>query len=103
MNNQEEISFTTKENPESLISFEYDDSCIVIDGVGYPRTPDPDRVRKLIPPNKPIVTYCNTRYYLINSAKVQMVNDLNCIVGIRQALGKELLLQSQTRKEDDHD
>ena len=109
MSNQEEINFDNLDDDnyvKTLLSIpdekkkkllegswtmEYDDSCVIIGGVGYPRTPDPDRVRRLIPPDKPIVLYCNTRYFLINSAKLQMVKDLTCIVGISQKLGKKLM------------
>ena len=70
---------------------------IIIDGVTYEPTPDPDARRKRTAPDKPIVEYCNTKYYLLNSAKLQMVNDLNCFVGISQVVGKQLLLGSQNK------
>ena len=73
---------------------------IVIGDKAYLRTPDPDRARRLTQPDKPIVTYCNTRYYLINSAKLQMVNDLTCIVGIPQRTGKDLLEQFHNSKKE---
>ena len=99
MDNQEVINFDIP-NPYPLTGKAKVDGYIFIDGKAYPRTPDPDRVRRLIPPDKPIVLYCNTRYFLINSAKLQMVNDLNCIIGISQTLGKQLLLTSQNKEAD---
>ncbi len=114
MNNQEEINFnqlnlpTEKEAERLKRNFgddldmnnfidKYTDKIIIGDEV-YKRTPDPDRARRLIPRDKPIVLYCKTRYYLINSAKLQMVDQLTCIVGIRRKIGKQLLLTSQNKE-----
>ena len=101
MNNQGQLDFTVNDIEymiERAKEHEHDGDHIVIGGVGYPRTPDPDRARRLIPPDKPIVLYCKTRYYLINSAKLQMVDQLTCIVGIRRKIGKQLLLTSQNKE-----
>ena len=114
MSKQEEIDFTTKDienlveqakehfkfDPVNKVHFVDTSDTILIDGKLCKRTPDPDRLRRLIPPDKPIVLYCNTRYFLINSAKLQMVNDLKCIVGISQSLGKQLLLNTKTKEAD---
>ena len=94
--NQEEINFGDEPGMNKLID-EYTEKIKIGDEI-YSRTPDPDRVRRLIPPNKPIVLYCNTRYFLINSAKLQAVKDLRLIVGISQKLGKKLLLISQNKE-----
>lgn len=114
MNNQEQLNFNqlnlpTEEEAEKLKeSFgnepgmdifidEYTDK-IKIGDKFYKRTPDPEGSRKLNPPNKPIVLYCNTRYFLINSAKLQAVKDLRLIVGISQKLGKKLLKEHHQSK-----
>ncbi len=75
---------------------------ILIGGVSYQPMPDPEAKRKLKPPtDKPIVEYCGTRYYLINSARLQMANNLRCFVRISITAGKRLLLQAQTKKENE--
>ena len=83
----------TKEHIEDLVeeAAKHTAEFIIIDGEKFLKTPDPDRKRKLVPPDAPIVTYCSSEYYLINSAKLQSVRDLTLIVGILPSTGKQLL------------
>jgi hypothetical protein len=71
---------------------------IMIDGKLLPRTPDPDRNRRLKPPtDKPSVWYCNRQYYMLNTAKLQAVDDLTMIVGIKQSTGIRLLKEKEVK------
>jgi len=105
MLNQEELHFTEFKTEDVIrmaqLAEKYKAETIIIGGVEFIRIPDPDRKRKLVAPtDKPIVRYCNSDYYLINTAKLQSVKDLTLIIGINQSTGIELLKQHQQLKKE---